>query len=246
VPPASVAERLKGEKILKKGTISFEPRMDKVRVKICCISSIEEAKHAIKYGASALGLVGKMPSGPGVIDDALICQIAKSVPPAVSTFLLTSETCAANIISHHQRVFTSTIQMVDAVDKSDYGIIRSLLPGVKLVQVIHVIDEKSVDEAIEVSEMVDAILLDSGNPNLSIKVLGGTGCVHNWALSRKIREIVAVPVFLAGGLNKDNIVQAIEAVQPFGIDLCSGVRSNCKLDPKKLEEFFSTIEKAGL
>jgi phosphoribosylanthranilate isomerase len=216
---------------------------NKVRVKICCISSIEEAKLAVRCGASALGLVGKMPSGPGIIDDNLICQIAKSAPPPVSTFLLTSETTAENIISHYKRAYTTTIQMVDAIDKRDYQILRNELPGIKLVQVIHVIDEKSVDEAIEISEMVDAVLLDSGNPNLSIKELGGTGRVHNWELSRKIRDQIKVPVFLAGGLNKDNVVEAIETVQPFGIDICSGVRTNCKLDRTKLETFFKEIDK---
>ncbi len=217
--------------------------MTKVRVKICCISSTEEAKTAIDLGASALGLVGKMPSGPGVIDDDLIARIASSIPPAVSTFLLTSETKPEDIISHYKKVYTSTIQLVDALEDRDYRTLRNELPGVKLVQVIHVLDENSVAEAIEISESVDAILLDSGNPNLNIKELGGTGRVHNWQLSRQIREQVKVPVFLAGGLNSHNVREAIENVQPFGIDLCSGVRSVGKLDRQKLEAFFKEIEK---
>jgi phosphoribosylanthranilate isomerase len=215
----------------------------KVRVKICCISSVEEAKMAIEFGASALGLVGKMPSGPGVIDDDLIARIARSVPPAVSTFLLTSETKPENIIAHYKKVYTSTIQLVDALEGRDYQTLRRELPGVKLVQVIHVLNENSVAEAIEISELVDAILLDSGNPNLNIKELGGTGRIHNWKLSRQIREQVKVPVFLAGGLNSNNVREAIETVQPFGIDICSGVRSVAKLDKQKLEAFFKEIEK---
>lgn len=215
----------------------------KVRVKICCISSTEEAKTAIEFGASALGLVGKMPSGPGVIDDNLIARIARSVPPAVSTFLLTSETNPKEIIAHYKKVYTSTIQLVDALEGRDYKTLRNELPGVKLVQVIHVLDENSVAEAIEISESVDAILLDSGNPNLNIKELGGTGRIHNWQLSRQIREQVKVPVFLAGGLNSKNVREAIDAVQPFGVDICSGVRSVAKLDRQKLEAFFNEIEK---
>jgi phosphoribosylanthranilate isomerase len=215
----------------------------KVRAKICCIGSIEEAQTAIDFGASALGLVGRMPSGPGVIDDDLIARIARAVPPAISTFLLTSETRAVNIISHYKKVYTSTIQLVDTLEGRDYQTLRNELPGVKLVQVIHVLDENSVAEAIEISESVDAILLDSGNPNLNIKELGGTGRVHNWQLSRQIRELVKVPVFLAGGLNSRNVREAIETVQPFGIDICSGVRSGGKLDKKKLETFFYEIEK---
>lgn len=213
----------------------------KVRVKICCISSMEEAKAAIESGASALGLVGKMPSGPGVIDDDLIARIARLVPPAVSTFLLTSETKPEDIVAHYKKVYTSTIQLVDALEGRDYKTLRKELPGVKLVQVIHVLNENSVAEAIEISESVDAILLDSGNPNLNIKELGGTGRIHNWQLSRKIRKQVKVPVFLAGGLNVKNVREAIEIVQPFGIDICSGVRSLDKLDRQKLEAFFEVI-----
>ncbi len=215
--------------------------MTKPRVKICCISSIDEAKIAIEHGAAALGLVGHMPSGPGVIEDELIHQIAKTVPPPIATFLLTSETKAQDIIAHYRRVQTTTIQVVDALEKREYELLRNELPNVKLVQVIHVIDENSVKEAIEISNYVDAILLDSGNPNLSVKELGGTGRTHNWELSREIRKAISIPLFLAGGLNKDNVKQAIDTVQPFGLDLCSSVRTDGKLDPRKLNEFFKAV-----
>ncbi|MBS1488715.1 MAG: phosphoribosylanthranilate isomerase [Bacteroidetes bacterium] len=215
--------------------------MTRPRVKICCISSIGEAKLAIEYGASALGLVGHMPSGPGVIGDELIYQIAKTVPPPISTFLLTSETKPQNIIRHYRRVNTTTIQIVDELEKREYELLRNELPNVKLVQVIHVIDENSVREAIEISNYVDAILLDSGNPNLSIKELGGTGRTHNWELSREIRKAIPIPLFLAGGLNKENVRQAIETVQPFGLDLCSSVRTEGQLDRQKLKDFFNVI-----
>ena len=211
-------------------------------MKICCISSIEEARTAIECGASALGLVGHMPSGPGVIADELINQIARIVPPPVATFLLTSETKPHEIIKHYRRANTTTIQIVDELEKREYELLRKELPNVKLVQVIHVIDDKSVKEALEISKYVDAILLDSGNPNLSVKELGGTGRTHNWDLSREIRKSVSVPIFLAGGLNKDNVRQAIEAVQPFGLDLCSSVRTDGKLDAQKLKDFFNAIE----
>jgi phosphoribosylanthranilate isomerase len=208
------------------------------RIKICCISSREEAKAAITYGASALGLVGQMPSGPGVISDALISEIARTVPPPIGTFLLTSETSAECIIAHQQRVFTNTIQLVDALAEGSYRQIREALPGIKLVQVIHVRDENSVDEALAIAGEVDGLLLDSGNPGLEIKILGGTGQVHNWHVSRKIVEQSTVPVFLAGGLNAGNVKEALDTVQPFGLDLCSGVRTDRKLDLRKLEAFF--------
>ena len=213
-----------------------------VKVKICCISSIEEARLAVAYGAAAIGLVGRMPSGPGIITDELIHDIAKTVPPPTHTFLLTSETTTDNIIEHHRKVNTTTIQIVDALSGREYHKIREAIPNVQLVQVIHVLDEGSIKEAIEISEFVDAILLDSGNPNLPTKVLGGTGKTHNWDLSKKIREKISLPIFLAGGINKDNIKKAIEHVQPYGIDLCSSVRTNGQLDESKLEALFNALD----
>lgn len=211
------------------------------KIKICCISSKQEAAQAISFGASAIGLVGKMPSGPGPIADELIKSIAASVPPPIATFLLTSEQTAAGIVAHHERTLTNTVQIVDELLGREYGAIRSALPHVKLVQVIHVVGESSVDEAAELAEFVDAILLDSGNPTLAVKELGGTGRRHDWRLSRKIVETCGKPVFLAGGLNAENVREAIETVQPFGLDICSGVRTEDKLDPTKLEKFFEAV-----
>ena len=210
-------------------------------VKICCIASVEEAATAIAFGASAIGLVGKMPSGPGPIEDELICTIAKATPPPVATFLLTSEVSVKKIIDHHRRTCTNTIQIVDALSEGKYHELKKELPSVKIVQVIHVVDESSIDEALEMSEHVDALLLDSGNPKLAVKELGGTGRVHNWKLSRQIVEQSKVPVFLAGGLSEQNVKQAIEQVNPFGLDICSGVRTDGKLDEFKMERFFQAI-----
>jgi phosphoribosylanthranilate isomerase len=209
----------------------------RTRIKICCISSIEEAKTAIACGADAIGLVAKMPSGPGPIPDELIWQIAQSVPPIVGTFLLTSETSAEDIIKHHRRTHTNTIQIVDMLSAGTYSQIREALTSVKIVQVIHVIDSNSVDLAVRLSNSVDALLLDSGNPNLKIKELGGTGRVHNWNLSRQIRDNAKCPVILAGGLNPENVRKAIEEVHPFALDVCSGVRTNGALDRNKLSSF---------
>lgn len=208
------------------------------RIKICCISSVAEAQLAIEQGASALGLVGPMPSGPGVLSDEQIARIVPAIPPPVATFLLTSETEAEHIILHHQRVHTTTLQLVDAVPESVYGAIRKSLPGIKLVQVIHVIDDSTLDAALLAGSQVDALLLDSGNPNLPVKELGGTGRTHNWTISRKVVEQSPVPVFLAGGLRADNVQQALDTVQPYGLDLCSGVRTNNQLDQAKLDAFF--------
>ncbi len=211
------------------------------RVKICCISSIAEARLAVAYGASALGLVAEMPSGPGVIGDELISQIAQSVPPPIGTFLLTSRTAAKAVVAHQQQVHTNTIQLVDDLTDGTVADVKAALPAIKVVQVIHVTGDASVDAALAAASQADALLLDSGNPSLAVKELGGTGRTHDWRLSRRIVEQSPVPVFLAGGLNAGNVRQAIEAVQPYGLDLCSGVRTNGQLDEAKLEAFFNAI-----
>jgi len=210
-------------------------------VKICCISSLTEAELATAAGASAIGLVSAMPSGPGVVDEHVIAEIAAATPPPVSSFLLTAFQNASDIIKQHQLCRTSTIQLVDHVEPCELELLREWLPGIKLVQVIHVTGDESVNEAVSVSEYVDAILLDSGNRSLEVKELGGTGRTHDWTLSRRIRQEIPIPLFLAGGLNADNVIDAIQTVEPFGLDLCSGVRTNDKLDEAKLKRFFETI-----
>jgi phosphoribosylanthranilate isomerase len=214
-------------------------------VKICCIASREEAGLAMSAGASALGLVSAMPSGPGVIPEAEIARIAASVPPPVGTFLLTSERSAEAILAQHRRCRTSVVQLVDRVPPADLRALRAGLPGIKLVQVVHVTGPESVNEAREVAPMVDALLLDSGNPYLAVKELGGTGRTHDWSLSRRIREEAGRPIFLAGGLSGENVAEAIAAVHPFGLDVCSGVRTEGRLDQGKLEAFLSAVGKAA-
>ena len=208
---------------------------DRPRIKICCISSVDEAWTAIRAGASALGLVSAMPSGPGPIADELIAEIAARVPPGIATFLLTCAVDADTIIRQQRAARVNTLQLVDAVPHDVYGILRAELPGVAVVQVIHVTGPESVDEAREVAPHVNAILLDSGNPSAAVKELGGTGRVHDWELSRRIREAVDVPLYLAGGLRPENVAEAVARVGPFGLDVCSGVRTDGQLDRDKVE-----------
>jgi len=196
---------------------------------------------AIKYGASALGLVSEMPSGPGVIDDDSIAEIASMIPPPIATFLLTSKQNADDIVIQHTKTRTNTLQLVDHLPQSELIKLKEKLPEIKLVQVIHVLDEQSIEEAVSVQNYVDALLLDSGNPKLKVKELGGTGRIHNWEISRKIVNAVKIPVFLAGGLNPKNVREAMETVQPYGLDLCSGVRSKGNLDEMKLNLFFKEV-----
>jgi len=213
----------------------------RTRIKICCISSVEEAKMAINYGADALGLVGKMPSGPGPISEQLIASIVKIIHPPLASFLLTSEQSVNGIIEHVKRVHTNTVQIVDELVEGSYSAIRTAIPYLRIVQVIHVTGDESIGQALKIQDEVDAILLDSGNPNATIKILGGTGNTHNWEISKEIVKSLSIPVFLAGGLHAGNVEEAIKTVKPFGVDICSGVRTNGLLDAGKLKMFVDAI-----
>ena len=210
-------------------------------MKVCCIADIDEARLAIRAGASAIGLVSAMPSGPGPIDEADIARIASAVPAPTETFLLTSLIEAEAIAEQHGRCGTTAVQLVDALDEAELRRLRRLLPATRLVQVIHVTGPESVDGARAAAPLVDTILLDSGNPRLAVKELGGTGRVHDWATSRRIRDSVSVPVLLAGGLNPGNAREAFERVMPAGLDVCSGLRPNGRLDAERLRDFFAAL-----
>lgn len=212
------------------------------QVKICCIASVAEARLAVAHGAAALGLVSVMPSGPGVIDDARIAEIAAAVSPPTETFLLTPRTEARAIAAQHAAAGTTTLQLVDHVPHAELRQLRALRPSVRLVQVIHVLNESSLEEALATAPFVDALLLDSGNPALAVKQLGGTGRTHDWRLSRRIRDAVApLPLYLAGGLDAGNVAEAIATVRPHGLDLCSRVRTDGRLDPVKLGAFMAAV-----
>jgi len=210
-----------------------------VRFKICCIASVDEARLAVEAGASAVGLVSAMPSGPGPIPEPLIARIASAVPPGVATFLLTCLTEPEAIIGQHRRCRTSAVQLCDRLPGGTAALaaLREGLPGIGIVQVVHVRDGTALDEARAAAPGVDAILLDSGRPDAPVKELGGTGRVHDWSISRRIREELPVPVYLAGGLGPDNVGAAVRAVEPFAVDVCSGVRTAGRLDPEKLARF---------
>jgi phosphoribosylanthranilate isomerase len=211
------------------------------RVKICCISSVQEAALAIECGAAALGLVSHMPSGPGVISDQEIARIAATVPPPIGTFLLTSLQSEDEIVAQHAFCRTNCVQLCDHLVRGTHRELKRRLPGIAIIQVVHATGPESVDEAVAVAAHVDAILLDSGNQKLAVKELGGTGKTHDWSLSLKIRESISIPLFLAGGLTPENVRQAIGEVGPFGLDLCSGVRTDGNLDELKLRKFFAAV-----
>jgi len=216
----------------------------RTRVKICCMQDREEVELAVRSGVDCLGFVAEMPSGPGPISDAEIQRLIASVPPAVSTFLLTSRTEPEAVVDHVTDLRPDVVQLVDAVPDATYAALRRGCPWVRIVQVVHVEGEAALAESARVARDVDGLLLDSGRPSAAVPELGGTGRTHDWSVSRRIAVAAGRPVFLAGGLRASNVAQAVTSVSPFGVDVCSGVRADGALSPAELGAFLEAVRRA--
>ena len=216
----------------------------RTRVKVCCMTSPGEVRAAVAAGADAVGFVGEMPSGPGLIPDEQAHEAAAACPPGVTPFLLTSREEAEAIVDHAHTVGVRVVQTVRHLDPGVHEAMRGLEPLIRIVQVVHVEDEHALELARAYARTADALLLDSGAPNLTVAELGGTGRTHDWSVSRRIVHDNALPVWLAGGLHAGNVGEAIEQVNPFGVDLCTGVRTAGRLDARKLSAFFAAVRLA--
>ena len=199
---------------------------------------------AIAAGADLVGLVGPMPSGPGPIDLDSAAAIARGLPPGVGAVLLSSATGLDRLEAELRLVRPAVLQLVDAIEPRVLEALRRHVGGTRLLQVLHVEDGAVIEAARAVAPLVDGLLLDSGRPDAAIKELGGTGRVHDWRLSRQVVEAVDRPVFLAGGLGPANIARAIAEVRPFGVDLCSGIRTAGQLDAALLATFMAAVANA--
>jgi phosphoribosylanthranilate isomerase len=205
------------------------------------MGSVAEMRLAVACGADCVGLVGHMPSGLGVIADTLARDIAHATPPAVSPILLTSRTQAREIADHIIFCGVGIVQIVNHIDPATHDRLDELVPAVRRLQVIHV----ESDDALRLLEFysghVHGFLLDSGRPGLAIPQLGGTGRIHDWSISAEFVRRSPLPVFLAGGLNVANVTAAIRQVRPYGVDVCSGLRSPLSLDESKLRAFMLAV-----
>ena len=209
----------------------------RIRVKICCMASPDEARMAAAAGADLVGLVGPMPSGAGIITPDACRRIADAAPSWVTPVLLTSSDTAEEIEQEVRNAGVRAVQLVRHVHPSVHDELARRLPGVRRIQVIHVEDDGALGLLVAYSRRVEAFLLDSGSP--SRHELGGTGRVHNWGISSAFTQASPIPVFLAGGLTPMNVGDAIRHVRPFGIDVCSGLRTDGKLDQSKLAAFMA-------
>ena len=214
-------------------------------VKVCCIQNLDEARRAIAAGASHLGLVGAMPSGPGPIGDEVIAEIAAGVRDEATPVLLTSASDAPGIVDHVSRTGVECVQIVRTVGADVRLAVKDALPRVAIIQVVHVQGPDSIEDAAGAAVGSEMVLLDSGRPGGAVEELGGTGRRHDWSLSARIVAELDVPVLLAGGLDPENVEEAIETVGPAGVDLCSGLRDERgDLEDVRLTRFMAGVRLA--
>lgn len=214
-----------------------------MRVKICGITDLNDMEAALAGGTDALGfLVGITHQAEDKIDPRIARELVRKVPPFVSTVVVTHLTNPNEIVALQQYIQASTLQIHDYVPPLEINCIRNLLPGVKIIKAIHVIDETSVELAKSFEPYVDALLLDSRTTTR----IGGTGVTHDWNISRRIVTECSLPIILAGGLTPENVFNAVLKVQPFGVDVNSGVESNGKKDYLKVTAFVRQAKQAWM
>jgi phosphoribosylanthranilate isomerase len=207
------------------------------------MASLEEVLLAFRAGADAVGFVG-VPASPRAVDDETIAAIIARVPPPIATFLLTAEPTVAGIARHVLYTGASTVQLVRTLDAGEVEKLPGLLPKTRLTQVVHVENSSALDLIEPYAPYVHAFLLDSGRPTLPVPEYGGTGRIHDWSVSAEFVRRSPHPVFLAGGLSLSNVREALMIVRPFGVDVCSGVRAQGRLDADKLQAFIKAVRSA--
>ncbi len=211
--------------------------MARPRIKICCISSEDEVRVAVSGGADLLGFVAPPLGGLGVIPEDRIAELIPLVPPGCVAVLLTGHQDPADIAAQIHRTRPSAVQLVKATTAAARAGLQRTFPGVRFLQVVHVQGPESVDDAIAAAEHSDGLVLDSAVLGGDAPQLGATGNTHDWAVSARIVASVDVPVYLAGGLKATNVAEARRTVGSFGLDLCTGVRTDDVLDPSKVAAF---------
>lgn len=203
-------------------------------LKICCIQSLDEARLAIREGATHIGLLPESTGGDRAIPEARVLAIAAATRDAAASVMVTQERDVVALCAQHARCGTSAIQLARPLAPEAYAALRAAVGSVSLIQSVHVDGPSAVAVARTLMPHVDVLLLDSGRADGSPAELGNTGRVHDWQISRAIVEASSRPVLLAGGVGPDNVAEALRVVGPAGVDICSGVRTSGHLDEDRL------------
>ncbi len=211
-----------------------------VKVKICGITNMNDALLAAEYGADFLGFIVDIEKSEDSLSRSVARDLIMQVPLEITPVMVTYLNKASDVVELARFVKPMAIQFHADITVGEIGKIRKALPKMKIIKAVHVTGEKAIDEAKKFEDYADYILLDSKSKGK----IGGTGKTHNWNISRKIVEKCKKPVILAGGLNPENVLDAVRIVKPFGVDVNSGVKSSPrKKDADKMERFIAEARK---
>jgi phosphoribosylanthranilate isomerase len=193
--------------------------MSTVRVKICGITRKEDLDAAAAAGADAVGFVVGAAASPRNLSLEKAEKLFRQVPPFVKSVLVTVPTSIIELAEACEKLNPDAVQIHGANLRS-VALFREKLSATPLIGAVNANSADALEVAQVASKMFDAVLLDS----LADGQYGGTGIVHDWTLSKCIRKAVhPTPLILAGGLNPENVAEAVRVVQPYAVDVSSGV-----------------------
>jgi phosphoribosylanthranilate isomerase len=215
----------------------------KVRVKICGITREEDLAVAVAAGADAVGFVVGVPSSPRNLSIEKAAELMKHIPVFVESVVVTPADGVSSLVKIYENLRPDAVQ-IHGENLLDVSVIREKMRGVRLIKTVYVKTANAVDEAVKASGSFDAVLLDSFVQGRH----GGTGVVHDWELSKRIKQMIEPkPLILAGGLRPENVQDAIRVVQPYAVDVSSGVELSPSVkDPQKVFEFIKNVDGVSL
>jgi len=213
--------------------------MRNVRVKICGITREEDLAVAVAAGADAVGFLVGVPSSPRNLTLERAERLLKQVPVFVDSVVVTVPDSIDSLVKIYDRLKPTAIQ-IHGEKPFDATVIREKIRGARLIKTVYVKTGNATAAVIEDSKAFDAILLDSFTSGR----YGGTGMIHDWELSRQIKQVIEpTPLILAGGLKPENVKEAILTVQPYAVDVASGVELQPAVkDPKKVYAFIKNAK----
>ena len=208
-----------------------------IKVKICANKSIEDAKMSIDAGADIIGiLVGQEHTSNDFVDKYTAKKIADFAKGKCDISLVTHLTNADEIIELTKFIGNNVIQLHSDIEEIEVEKIKKEFPNVKLVRLIHVSAEGKICTDYKKIKYADYYLLDSFN--LKTNQVGGTGLIHDWNKSGELIRILDKPTFLAGGLNPNNVADAIKQANPYGVDVNSGCKNDNGIKDKEKVKLF--------
>ena len=217
--------------------------MRSVRVKICGITREEDLAVAVAAGADAVGFLVGVPSSPRNLTLERAEMLLKQVPIFVDSVVVTAPQNINGLVEICEGLKPTAIQ-IHGKKNFVASEIRERIKDTRLIKTIYVKASNLNGTFIEDLKTFDAVLLDSFTKGQ----YGGTGRVHDWNLSRQIKEAVApLPVILAGGLKPENVKEAILTVQPYAVDVASGVELRPAIkDHEKIRAFVENAKEIKL